>query len=471
MKKQLFLIVLLIFSSLTVSAKVHVYKGHSDSLANINGWKVPSKSLELYLNYQITQDESLTKDALLYNLMMNRLLSQHALTEIGKEKLNDDSKVAYTSETALRELFTAVIRFNFNSKISEAIKSSSKQSLSTYITHPLTLTKDQLKQVMSPSKKSFLLVYRLNDEQVVLAKETQLLCFQFPNEKKQTINLFEIYEASNIQEKIAIHQLDLDKLKELIQRYMTALYAHYWLTNYSGLSQIEIQALQDFIYQNRIVGQYYRYTGFKAGIHDDNLRLKEISETVTLDEIKSYYSANMESFSTILKVRARHITLDSQVLADQVQAELSQGLAFEKAIEKYSIAEDKHKSIPGDLGWIERSGKKGWLSSLPFTQKKGLHSPAFMSPMNNGKRRSWEIVYVDDKIEGFYPVDSETVRYQAARIIAEHKIHQHIMSLRSALVREANIYIPQSLMPKFENEKDNVVDIDLFHQSHDHAPH
>jgi len=454
-----------------VNAKVKVLQDKSGLLAKVDGWIIPAKSFELYHRYQVTQDETLTKDALLYNLVMNRLISQFALSEIGENKLNDDSKVAYSTDTALRDLFTAIVRFNFNDQISEAIKSSSKKSLSTYISEPFVLTKVQLKSVISPSKQSFLLVYRLNETQTKRAKTMRLLTFQFPNQTKRTINLFEIYQASNIQEKIAIHQLDIEKLKELIQRYMTSLYAEYWLNTLSGLSQVEIQALRDFISQNRVVGQYYRYTGFKSGIHQDNLPLKQVAKTVTLEEVSSYYNANKDAFKTILKVKARHITLDSQALADKVQAELSQGLAFQKAVELYSIAEDKLKPIPGDLGWIERSGHKEWLLSLPFTQKKGQHSPAFMSPIKNGKKRTWEIVYLDDKVEGYYPFDSETVRYQASKQIAEQKIHQHIISLRSKLTREATIWVPKNLVSKFEDKNTPLVEIDLFHQAHDHADH
>jgi len=468
MKKYLALTLLLIVTSMNTNAKVETFERKPGLLAEVDGWAIPNKSLALYLNYQSAQDESLTKDTLLYNLIINRLLSLYALAEVAQEDLNDDSKVGYTSETALRDLFTALIRFNFNDEISKAIKATSKHSLSSYISSPFSLTKAQLKQVVTSKKSSLILVYRLNEAQKKSAMNTPLLKFQFPGEPERAISLLDIYQSGNIQEKIAIHNLDVDKVKDLIQRYMTSLYAHYWLREMSGLSALEIKALQDFISQNRIVGQYYRHAGFKAGIHDDNPRLKQVAQDVSLEEIKPFYMANKEAFKTVLKIRARHITLDSQSLADDVHAKLSKGMSFLKAVQAYSVADDKQKKIPGDLGWIERSGKKSWLLSLPFTQEKGQFSSAFMSPRSGSKKHTWEIVYVDDKEEGYYPADSETVRYQASRKIAEQKIYRHIMSLRSTLIKQASIHVPKGLLTLFDSKKDKLVDIDLFHQAHEH---
>ena len=468
MKTVIALALLLIVSSTTVNATIHTLKTGPETLAKVNNWHIPAKSFDVYYRYQAEQDETLTRDALLYNLILNRLLSQYALEEVGKQTLNDDPKVAYNSETALRDLLTAIIRFSFNEQINQSIESTKKQSLSSYITQAFALTKSQLQAIISPPKQSFLLVYKLSEQQSLLASNTQLLQFKFPGEALSHVTLLDIYQASNVQEKIAMHQHDIAKLKELIQRHMTALYAQYWLKTLSGLSKIEIQALKDFIAQNRTSGQYYRYAGFKAGIHDDNPRLKEVANAVKFNEVQTYYQNNKEDFKTILKIKARHISLDSQTLADKVQAELKAGLSFAKAIELYSTASDKQLPIPGDLGWINRSGNNAWLQSLPFTQKKGHYSPAFMSPIQPGEKHYWEIVYVDEVIEGFYPVVSETVKYQASRQIAEQKIHQHVVSLRSQLINKASLFIPENLKSRFSDEQKTLEVIDIFHQAHDH---
>jgi hypothetical protein len=462
---------ILLFFTLSSSYVHSAFRSNLDDsglVATVDSWSIPASSFDIYYQYQSAQDEHLTKSALLRNVLTNRLLSGHALNTVGGELLNDDSEVAYSSDVATTDLFTSMVKSYFNKAISQQIKTSKLSSLESYITKPFKLTKKQLSEIVSKPKKSFLLVYKLDAKQIIKAKSTVLIAYRFPNLKEEVISLWEVYQAGNIQEKMSIHHLDLEKLHALIQRYMTSSYTQYWLANHSGLSQLEIQALHDFIVQNRTTGQFYRYSGFKAGIHDDNTALKKLTQQVSQTEIDQYYQKNKAQFSTVIKVKARHITLDSQALADETHTALKNGLGFSAAVAKYSISDDKNSEAPGSLGWIKREGNNDWLSSIPFTQTEGHFSPAFMSPMAPGKSRTWEIVYVDQKVEGYYPVGSETVRYIAANEIATLKIHQSMLDLRAKLLSTAEIHVAAEYSLILENEMMQTNDIDLFEQEHDH---
>jgi len=469
---------ILVLSLLHIANASAVDRDHSDSgnksgpLAIVNGWAIPEKSFDIYYDYQLLHDDALEKGGLLHNIVMNRLLSQFALSSAGTELLNDDSDVAYNTETAVSDLLTAIIKTNFRDGIDLSIAASDKKSLQSFVTKPFDLSKTALKSIVVNPEESFILLYKLNQNQVKAAKQQVVLSYKFPESDERNVSLFDIYQSSNIQEKMRIHHLDLVKLQGLIQRYMTSKYTQYWLEHHSGLSSVEITAVKDFIMQNRLAGQFYRYSGFKAGIHDENTRLRDVTAEVTEDEVRAYYQSHQDSFKTIIKVKARHITLVSQSLADKVHAELKAGLKFSEAIAKYSSADDRNLPIPGNLGWINRDGNNSWLSSIPFTQKQGHFSPAFMSPISGDKKRVWEIVFVDERIEGFHSIDSETVRYQASREVAKQKIHEYVVSLRKDLVSSSDIRLSAEYKSLFRNASDTPV-IDIFEQKHvhDHAEH
>ncbi len=461
-------IVFLVLSLFSVLARagVQTYNGDPRVLASVEGWDIPKSSFAIYFAYQSEVDDSISKHTLLKSLVMNRLLSEHALASIGAELLNDDSKVGYAGETVLQDVFSSIVRHHFRVEIKSSIAASEQGSLSTYVTHPLKLSESQLKRVLAKPAGSMLRVHALNPAQQKEAAQLQVIGFKFPKAEEQSLSLLDIYEASNIQEKISLHNADTGLLNSLAQRAMTRSYVAYWIENHSGLETFEINALKDFIYQNRVAGQFYRYQGFKAGIHDDNHRLKEVAAAVTPDEIRKYYVANKQEFKTVLRVRAQHITLDSKKKADEATKALQYGMNFSDAVRHFSVNEDRKLKVPGDLGWIERSTAKGWLNTLPFTQKVGQFSPAFMSPQKAGSNRVWEIVYVSDRDDGYFPLDSETVRYKASQAVAQQKIKGEVIGLRRQLLDKNAIGVSAEYLSAFSAEE--VEDVDLFHQAHDH---
>lgn len=465
---RLFILLMLVVS---FNSQASMLKNLTDSklVAQVDNWAVPKSSFEIYYAYHASLKHEVTQESLLTSIIDDRLISQHALQTIGAKKISDETAVGYKSEVAQRDLFINILRSQFDAQISKSIVASDKGTLQSYVTKAFDMSQDQFKNYVSSQtkKQTFLLVYKLSERQIEIAKQTVLMSYKFPDAKAEDITLWDIYQITNVQERIALHKSDFDKVKTLLQRLMATNYTLYWVKHFSGLSNSEITTINEFIYQNQIAGQYYRYSGFKAGIHQDNPKLKEVAEQVSLAEIKRYYQQHKNDFSTIIKLKARHITLGSQSEADQVYKVLKSGLSFKDAIQKYSIAKDKHSTIPGNLGWIERSDKnKGWLKSIPFTQKEKYFSPPFMSPLNMGKERVWEIVYVDERVDGFYPADSETVRYKSSRHIAELKISEQVKILRKKLQTNASIRLNKAFVGIVNREQGEIIDV--FHQEHTH---
>lgn len=181
--------------------------------------------------------------------------------------------------------------------------------------------------------------------------------------------------------------------------------------------------------------------GLYADVHDDNPVLREKALTISNDEILSFYENNKEEFAVVERVKARHLQVSSQELADKIHHEIEHGLDFSEAVKKHSIADDKNTTPPGDLGWLERKDKKrSWLHSVAFTHKKGQLSVPFRSPQNQGKI-VYEIIYVDDRIDGYLPFTDPTVRYEASRDIALKQLQEEFHNLQKELRQRANIHL------------------------------
>jgi parvulin-like peptidyl-prolyl isomerase len=186
--------------------------------------------------------------------------------------------------------------------------------------------------------------------------------------------------------------------------------------------------------------------GLHADVHDDNPALRARAKDISEEKIKQFYQANKDEFEVVERVKARHIRVDSQELADQVVAKIKAGLDFSTAIKKYSIANDKHAPIPGDLGWLKRSDKKrSWLHAVAFVQQAGTVSAPFRSPQNQGPI-VYEIIYADDRIDGHLPYSDPTVRYEASRDIALKELREELSALQSRLRSSAEIHLNKAAL-------------------------
>lgn len=73
---------------------------------------------------------------------------------------------------------------------------------------------------------------------------------------------------------------------------------------------------------------------------------------VSDEELLEMYNQNMEHFSTPDSVRASHILVDSENEAKEILGEISGGLSFEDAAQKYSKCPSKNEG--GDLGYFAK---------------------------------------------------------------------------------------------------------------------
>jgi peptidyl-prolyl cis-trans isomerase C len=91
--------------------------------------------------------------------------------------------------------------------------------------------------------------------------------------------------------------------------------------------------------------------------------------SVSEDEAKAYYEANLDRFKSQGTVRARHILVETEEEALKVKKEIEEGKAFEEAAKKYSMCPSNMQG--GDLGNFTRGQMVPEFEDAAFSQAIG----------------------------------------------------------------------------------------------------
>jgi hypothetical protein len=290
------------------------------------------------------------------------------------------------------------------------------------------------------------LMINANPAQEAKAKKTVVATIDFSAADLTSpiaeLTLWDIYLRQNVQGRLAIHNADINFLRSQIKQRIGALVVLAWAEKY--MPEQDFAAIKQVLLNEQHKIRLLESMGLHADVHDDNSALREKAKSVSEEKIEEYYKTNLEEFEVIERVKARHIQVASQELADQVVAEIKDGLDFSDAIIKYSIAEDKNNSIPGSLGWLKRSDKKrSWLHAVAFIQQAGKVSAPFRSPQNQGEI-VYEIIFADERIDGHLSYEDPTVRYEASRDIALKELRDEFVALQVKLRNDATIHLNKS---------------------------
>ena len=415
-------------------------------MAQVDGYGIPSSSVLVVYNLLQRKNKDVNLAEVLDSLVENQMVASYARKKLSQAQLFPTDRVGFPALVAMEDEFIGVLRSTFSDALGVYLKNTPKGSLESFVFAPFVLTKAQLKQEIHFQQ---LLSHQLNDEQREQAKALTLIQFKFPNEAVQSITLWDIYSRQNVQGRVAFHQYDIQAIKNALHKRIAAAFVLYWAEKYSGLNQQEISALRQFSQNKRIKGNYLKHIGLALDVHATSPRLKALAKQISFDEIKEYYGLHKKDFKQIEKVKARHIRLATQQEAKRVLESINKGLDFSVAARKYSIADDKNAILAGDLGWLERKNtQQSWLTSLALLQAKGVVSSAIRSPQIDGAKVHWEIILVDDVVEGYQNVQSKAVRYAASKALAKKKTLAGFIALKQQLKLTSEILLPRNLKPE-----------------------
>lgn len=386
----------------------------------------------------------ITPPQAMQRIIDDALLAQHARDTLPPEVLSNNNSVGFSNNVQLEDRTTALIRRAHKKTLTKKVESFPK-GLESFYQYNDEVTKEKLAQIMT--LKSALMI-QANKTQEKSAKETVVATIDFSaagfDIPVQELSLWDIYIRQNVQGRLAIHKADIEHLKIQIKQRVGSLFVLAW--GKTQLTPEDYSAIQQIILNEQHKTRLLESMGLYADIHDDNPALRERAKSISDEKIKKFYHDNQDEFAVVERVKARHIRVDNQKLADKVVAEIKAGLDFSKAIEKYSIADDKNDPTPGSLGWLKRSDKKrGWLHSVAFVQQEGKVSAPFRSPINQGDI-VYEIILADERIDGVLPYSDPTVRYEASRDIALKELKDEFVALQNKLRTNAKIHLNKAAL-------------------------
>lgn len=416
------------------------------TVASVNGYKLPVVSVDLLYQSVSQGKRPMRYSDLVNGLIENRLLAEYAETEVGIESLMRNNPVGFPVEVYLDDQYIGLIQTAFHKPLATYIKTNIGDSPASITSLYIEQNKKQLTDLFAMKKR---MEYLLTPAEKVEAEKLVIAEYKLPGEKSQPVSLLEIYERQNIQGRIKFHQLDLGFMSGQINQLVSSATVNWWASRYSGLTDLDIEALKQFIkdrhYKTRVIAHH----GISEDIHDDNPVLDEAFKKVTSAEIRQYFDANKDKFKRIEYVEARHIRLADFEIAGKVKAKLDEGMPFSDAAEKFSIADTKNAQPAGSLGKVRaENGGSSWAKSAVFALKEGVVSRPIRSPQADGKTVYWEIFLVDKREENYFDVDSETVRYLAGKEVARRNLERRFLAVRKQLFEQAVVKINATLMKR-----------------------
>lgn len=429
---KLLLLSLLLFCA-PLQAAIRYDIDDPQQLARVNDLTLSAAVVEIFWQAYNHPSRPLSPPQAMQRIIDDALLAAHARQTLTPQQLQQENTVGFLLQVQQQDRATALLRKYYEKPLYQAIQQLPGSSLDGIYQFAEEINEQWLQQ-------HFALLSRVNIEataaQQKLAENTVIARVRLAG-NSHTLSLWDIYRRQNVQGRLAIHNADLQFLRGQAKQRAGSLFVLDWTQRKMG--EKDFNAVFQIVKNEQDKTTLLRNMGLYADVHDDNPVLRDAAKKVTDAQVKAFYQANKQEFKVVEKVRARHIRVQTQQLADEVHEALKNGLEFSAAVSRYSVADDKHNTPAGDLGWLKRADKnRNWLYSVAFTQPQGAFSMPFRSPQNQGDI-VYEIVYIDERVDGFLPLTDPTVRYEASRDVALKQLKNDFYQLQQRLRQQADI--------------------------------
>lgn len=416
--------------------------------AVVNGEPISRQVIGLMHVVATKRRPETTLPEVMASMIEDRLLAGHARANYPMDVLIEKTRVGYAPAIQFDESLVANLQAAYGREIMAAVKAEKGGSLNGIVSgrHPVTGADWN---ALFGSKPRLLLVFELDETGRKAAAAKALLTYQLDG-KPARVTLLDVYDAQHVQGRNRLHARDSAFAMQQAELLLERRYVQHWAKTRSGLSPEDYQVFERAVRDRLVRDGWTSLIGVTADMHDDNRHLKSLAAAVTAEEVAAYYEKNREQFKRIEKVRAWHIRTADFESANRVYARLQKGEDFAAVAREMSLAPDRAQG--GDMGWVEHGEKNAsWIESIAFVQKPGTTSRPFRSPGPPGSAAVWEILKVDERVEGYQPVDSESVRYGAAQALARQKALAEFRDTRERLLAGADIRINPAII---RTEKD-----------------
>lgn len=387
--------------------------------ARINGEPVSAALIALMQRVSAQQTPGISTGAVLQGMIDDRLIAEHARQHHAMAELVEDNKVGFKPEVQLTHALVAVLQSAYAVELAAAVRKEKGGNLNGVITSHHVMTGADWNAVLGASPK-LALEYALDKKGRIAAGKMALVTYRFDKNTSGRVSMLDVYEAQHVQGRNQLHARDTDFALDQAKLMVAQRYTQHWGETRSGLGAADYARLKQSVADKLVRDGWMALIGVSSDIHDSNEHLDALAAAATPAEIHAFYEKNREQFRRVEKVKARHIRLADEPAAQAAYARLEKKEDFAAVARSVSVAADREQG--GDLGWIIHGDKNAtWLENVAFLQKVGVPSKPFRSPGAADAAAAWEILLVDERVDGYQAADSESVRYVAAQAIARQK--------------------------------------------------
>ncbi len=403
--------------------------------AIVGGEMITRVAVDVFYQQAAPGDFRITRESVLRDLITNRLLA-HWREQSGL--VPDANPVGFSADVAVTDQLNGLIRLYWRKPL-ERWLSQQPGGMTDFVQKTSIPEQERLAELLNNKSQ---MSFTATKQQQLLFSQTVLLTYRLPGETTETITLRDIYDRQNVQGRIQLSRATPTYLAGQVEQLLRHRVVEYWAREHSGLTPADIRSMKRVLIDRRERETVLKSLGLFNVMHSSNPVLRQIADAVTREEVADYYRNQKKQFSRLEAVKAFHLQVDSQKKADDVYSQLMDGLTFQEAVKRYSVAVDRGENEPGSLGWMVRTEKApNWLESMAFMQKTGIPSRPVKRPATAGEPAIWEILLVTEQKKGYYSEDSETVRYMASRQIALEKARTQFAQLKERLRKEVPVRI------------------------------
>ena len=403
--------------------------------ARIDGEPLYAATVDTLWQQRRATKPSLARRTVLDDVIMVRLLSARA-NAIAPRAQSNSMTVAFAPEVLVEERLVAALREVYGKDIEAAIKALPRATLESLVLFQAPMPKPQLESIFG-RPGPLLLEIALTEDQQAQAAKLDVMRYQLPGAAPASITLYDVYRRQNVQGRLALSQQAASFATQQARHILANAFVLNWASQRFGVEAVA--DLRKAIGDGESVASMQVQFGVGLDTDAGSPVLNRLSRETDASEIEQYYKQNKDQFTRIEKVRARHIRLADEAQAQRAIKALQSGAGFAATARTMSRAADAARG--GDLGWISADGNKDWLASFAFSQEPGKPSAAIRAPVGPSEAAYWEIVLVEERVQGVHPLESETVRYQASRMIALQKAMQQLGEMIEQARKSAHIEI------------------------------
>ncbi len=406
--------------------------------ARIDGEPIYAFTVDTLWQQRRATKPSLERRTALDELITARLLAAHAGD--GAPTQSTSPTVAFAPEVMVEERVVATLREIYGKEIDAAVKALPGATLDSLVTAQPPIPQPQLEAIFG-RRGALALEIALTPEQQAQAGAIEVLRYQLPDSAAANVTLSDVYRRQNVQGRLAMFQQPGSVAATQARRIVANAFVQQWASQRFGAAAVA--DLRKAIADGEAVATLQRLHGVGLDTDSGSPLLNRLTAETSAQEIEAFYTQHKGLFAHIDKVRARHIRVSDEAQAQRALKALQEGASFAALARKMSRAPDAAKG--GDLGWISADGSKDWLASLAFSQQPGKPSAPVRAPVGPNQPAYWEIVLVEEQVHGAHPLQSETVRYQASRMVAQKKATKQLGEIIEQARRSARIDIAEAL--------------------------